>query len=471
MNLTLSTQNFGMQDYDIEDPCSIWSFIASKIGMLPAPDLVTVRTPYGAAEFQIVKKGRTSFIKENYNNISIPDNGKPLKKVYLTCVNPEWNNYKFYQLEDMGNGNVLATYGRIGVGSGELFGERTHVYPKRMYWIKLMEKLNKGYKDQTDVYISNQSFSLPDKDENIPDTVSGRLYRLLRSFSMQAVSKSCISTKVTQAMVDQAKSLLSQLYQQTDSISEFNAVLLQLLAISPRRVFKVENMLAHSTESFKNIINREEDLLMAMEAVVSEDGTKPDEQPVKDIFADHDIEVFLATEKQKSEVLRHLSDSLHPLVKNVYRVIPKQQKARFEKYLKEHGKPVVKQFWHGSRNANWLSIIMNGLLLKPNAISIGKMLGNGIYFAPSSMKSWGYTSFRGSYWADGTEDTAFMGLYACAYGKPKDVVGPGWHDQSELTREGYHCIHAHAGSYLKNDEVVFYDEGAILLNYIIEFRK
>lgn len=56
MNLTLSTQNFGMQDYDIEDPCSIWSFIASKIGMLPAPDLVTVRTPYGAAEFQIVKK-------------------------------------------------------------------------------------------------------------------------------------------------------------------------------------------------------------------------------------------------------------------------------------------------------------------------------------------------------------------------------------------------------------------------------
>ena len=57
----------------------------------------------------------------------------------------------------------------------------------------------------------------------------------------------------------------------------------------------------------------------------------------------------------------------------------------------------------------------------PDAIITGKMFGNGVYFAPSSMKSWNYTSYRGTSWANGDADVAFMGLYATAYGTPKDV--------------------------------------------------
>ena len=56
----------------------------------------------------------------------------------------------------------------------------------------------------------------------------------------------------------------------------------------------------------------------------------------------------------------------------------------------------VKQLWHGSRNENWFSILENGLQLNPNAIITGKMFGKGIYFAPSSNKSWNYTSYRGT---------------------------------------------------------------------------
>ena len=67
--------------------------------------------------------------------------------------------------------------------------------------------------------------------------------------------------------------------------------------------------------------------------------------------------------------------------------------------------------------------IVNSLKLNPNAIITGKMFGHGIYFASSAMKSWNYTSYQGTSWQHGSSDCAFMGLYATAYGTPKDVEG------------------------------------------------
>ena len=126
--------------------------------------------------------------------------------------------------------------------------------------------------------------------------------------------------------------------------------------------------------------------------------------------------------------------------------------------------------WHGSRNENWMSIIQNSLLLNPNAIITGKMFGAGIYFAPSSVKSWGYTSYLGTRWANGHSSTAFMGLYAVAYGKPMNVDHWSSLDyKREVLQNGYDSLHAHAGVDLHADEIVLYDEAAVLLNYIVEF--
>ena len=97
------------------------------------------------------------------------------------------------------------------------------------------------------------------------------------------------------------------------------------------------------------------------------------------------------------------------------------------------------------------------------------MFGDGIYFAPSSDKSWGYTSSLGSFWAKGNSDTAFMGLYATAYGKPLDVSCAGKYTQRIVKNNGKNCVHAHAGVQLRNDEIIFYSEEALLLNYIVEF--
>ena len=95
-----------------------------------------------------------------------------------------------------------------------------------------------------------------------------------------------------------------------------------------------------------------------------------------------------------------------------------------------------------------------------------------LYFAPSAAKSWNYTSYRGTYWAGGNADVAYMGLYAVAYGTPYDTDS--WSSsldyKAAVKHAGKDCLHAHAGSALRNDEIVFYDEAAMVLNYIVEFE-
>lgn len=87
------------------------------------------------------------------------------------------------------------------------------------------------------------------------------------------------------------------------------------------------------------------------------------------------------------------------------------------------------------------------------------------------MKSWNYTSFRGTSWAHGRSNTGFMGLYVTAYGNPNNVYDAHSFTQKGLTQNGYNCVHAHAGSSLRNDEIVFYSEDAMLLQYIVEFSE
>lgn len=468
--------------FKVEDANYVYSQIAKSLSEARMQGKYDITYSTYSACFQLINKGGTFFIRQEFSDIPYVDN-VTLPTVYLVMVNPEYNNYKFYQLEDAGT-QVLATYGRIGATSNEMFGERTHYYPKNMYYVKLMEKLAKGYKDMTDVYITKdkqeQSCPVASEEKSVEpkNTASITLYNLLLKYARHIVQESCISSKVTNAMVTATSELLQQLYAidvgdindpevAVHATEEFNQILLQLLCYSPRRVANVEDLLAASPSDFAEILAREDNLLQAMRVLVNKNNaavcTKQND------FERYKIKVHYATDKQKSEVLGHLNDSLKPKVKNVYRVIHPEHKARFNQYLKNNNIKKVKQLWHGSRNENWLSIIDNGLLLNPNAVITGKMFGNGIYFAPSAQKSWGYTSAYNSRWANGSSDTCFMGLYAVAYGTPLNVNSAYSYTQNYLKTQNANCVHAHAGPHLLNDEIVFYDESAILLNYIVEF--
>ena len=196
---------------------------------------------------------------------------------------------------------------------------------------------------------------------------------------------------------------------------------------SNRRRNRCKKALAKGGSDFPRIIEREEDLITAMEGTLGAGIS----QPIGD-FSDFGIEVYDATEKQKrGSTERHLIQACGPKVKNVYRVIPAEQNKLFNAYLKENGISRVKQLWHGSRNENWMSIIRNSLMLNQNAVITAKMFGKGIYFAPSSMKSWGYTS--NGKWTGLKSDVSIMGLYAVAYGRQYDVSA--WRENVDWKRE------------------------------------
>ena len=469
---------------------------------------VTASTEDGYVTYRVGVRSGTQTIFEEAN--TLPDTYlADLKPAYLTCVEPDVtgylknlkehpdeydadlfydevskrcrNSYKQYRLIPE-KAKLTAYYGRMAVGPGRAFGERSVEYPLSSYWPKYFEKLGKGYVDRTKLYMpeefENRTFGSRsnERKEEEKDSVSWRLFSKLKRFSKRAVEAAQVQVPVTEEIIQAAQDDLEEMRNAAGKkdVVTFNLALLDIISILQRPVMTgdgsgVKRLLAVDPSDFLGIIGRENDLIQAME------GSILGKVPSGEIgaFSKIGIEVYEATEKQKKQVLRHLSPTLHGKVKQIYRVIPNTQKKRFDGYLCEHKVQNVRLLWHGSRNENWLSIIKNSLLLNPDAIITGKMFGQGIYFAPSSQKSWNYTSYQGTSWANGDSDTAFMGLYAVAYGKPYDVNS--WDSCADYRKMTYdhdcNCLHAHAGTMLQNDEIVFYDEAAVLLDYIVEFGE
>lgn len=485
IRLEVKTSDEVLKDVLVEDnESAFYKEIGDVLPKLKAdiPTTLFVDSDLGSAEFYLGKRGTyiengvqlpSMYVTEKYNDIeglgpaAYPD-------AYLTCIHPESNNYKFYWLRPNAAG-IGATYGRIGSKRGEAFGTKDLVnpYPNHLYWIRYYEKISKGYIDQTDIYLNDQKTKKVKKSKSISDEkkkelqASYELYEILRAYAKHVVKTTLTNEHVTIAQVKAAKKILREMGKRK-TVKGFNNQLMKLMQIAPRKERYIQRLLAITENDFANIIYREENLIAAMEAVAMSDETVCD--TANECFANDGIEVYYATEKQKKEVMSHLSDHLKGKVYKVYRVINQKHKKRFDEYLKKEGIKKVKQLWHGSRNENWFSIVENGLQLNPNAIITGKMFGNGIYFAPSSNKSWNYTSYQGTSWASGNSDTGFMGLYATAYGKPYDVTSSASYSQRIVKSHGCDCVHAHAGVQLLNDEIIFYSESAMLLNYIVEFK-
>lgn len=450
------------------------------------PTTLTAECTFGTVTFSIGKRGTyvqngvtypSMFVKEISNSLNwLLPSKKPYEEKYLTCINPESNNYKFYWLKPELDG-IHATYGRIGSERGEAFGVKDlqTPYPSYMFWIRYFEKLSKGYTDQTDIYLKSPKIEAKDvksekekKSEKPSNPVSVNLYNKLMAYAKCVVQKNLSSPtdSVTKEQVKMAKKYLAEAGRRK-TVKAFNKWLMKVLVLSPRKERYINTLLATSPQDFADIIEREDNLIAAMEAVAT--GNVSD--ALSQSFEAHGIEVYEATEKQKDKVMNKLSNTLKVRVKNIYRVIPKEQHKRFNAYLEKERIKTVKELWHGSRNENWMSIILNSLQLNPNAVITGKMFGQGLYFAPSSAKSFNYTSYHGTLWAGGMSDTGFMGLYAVAYGEPHDVSRAGNYSQRILKNLGKNCIHAHAGVALRNDEIIFYDEDAVCLNYIVEFAS
>ena len=483
MRLTI-TDNYDFEKTeDLINPSEsdVWKIVGECLEKVKIPNTLHVEYGYDSAVLTLKQRGKyikngitypSLYVTVDYNNICLPYSDYDEK--YLTCINTESNNYKFYWLKPDNSRNVIdATYGRIGSERGDAFGVKDlqEPYESFLFWIRYYEKLSKGYTDQTDIYLNKKpvrkKVEVEDiKDEKINKT-SLELYEILRKAAHHVVEENLASTDITERQAKETRKLIKQLGERK-TVNGFNNVLKKIMVLSPRKARYINELLAKTENDFARIIIREDNLCSAMEALV-------DFEPIKNVsktdkFRNMGIEVYEATPKQKEEVMRHLSDGLENKVIKIYRVINRKQKKRFDSYLKKNHIKTVKQFWHGSINENWLSIIQNGLKLNPNAKITGKMFGYGIYFAPKARKSYGYTSCQGSFWARGNSSHGYMGLYATAFGKPDYVSSAGHYTQRGLELKGCNCVYAKAeNTGLRNDEIIFYNEDAMCLNYIVEF--
>ena len=471
----------------------LWENVAKLMKWLQVPDQITVVVGDQKAVLDLTEEG----IKPEVNEIRV--RRSCYQRKWLTLVDPATNAYSFYKIVPHNMGKVTLTcggsFGRIGASKGDLQEETVikKPYPSWMYWFRYYEKINKGYQDvgdfmfKTDDSLYAAFKPAEESKEEQEETLITKLYKKLHDFAKHAVAEQINvdllseNAPFTRGQVNTGWKLWKNLGN-CRTVEEFNAQVMKLMAISPRKIDQYRGMTvksylavqmptqAEQEQEFARIIAREESLLRAMDAMVGTPQTKAG-KPIggqSKLFGD--VTVSVAPDDEKNKVVSRLSKELQPLVRNVFKMDAAGQSERFTKYCEANGITDKKFFWHGSRNENWLSIITKSLMLNPNAVITGKMWGCGIYFAPSSMKSWNYTSFLGTTWAGGNSDSAFMGLFETAYGNPycpTSIV----HGTAKLLKENNaNCLHAKKDVCgLRNDEVVFFDEDAICIRYLVEF--
>jgi len=184
-----------------------------------------------------------------------------------------------------------------------------------------------------------------------------------------------------------------------------------------------------------------------------------------------DIEMREATPEELNEIKRH-TDLDFSKVAKVFRVTNKKTGTTYSSFFSGTSRSRELLLYHGSRNENWWSIVNQGLKIRPtNAIHTGSMFGDGLYFANKARKSIGYTSLRGSYWASGSANKAFLALYQVNVGDMWQIVhGDSSLNLRKVKAAGHDTVFAKGGADLINDEHIAYESERSTIKYLIELR-
>jgi poly [ADP-ribose] polymerase len=368
----------------------------------------------------------------------------------------------------------------------------------------LKQKLSKtkGYTDVTDLLaepVIDESKPLDNKVENIKDDIVKKLIDDLMSFANKSIQR---NYKVTQEAVSEQQvraaqeviTNISGLIQIGVDIKHINDMLLKLYTIIPRRMDNVKDYLFSGIEddgsltSAQRLIDNEQSALDTMAGQVelikqqrdaakkaAEAEAKGEEEVVEDvtILDQMGLTVEVENDTEMLALIKKLMGSNVNQIKKVFKVRNNKTQVKFDKNLEKADVKKKRLYWHGSRNENWFNIMQSGLLIRPSgAVHTGSMFGDGIYFADKAQKSIGYSSLRGSYWANGGDNKAYLALYDVHLGKEKEILH---HDsscyklsQKVMDNEGYNSVFAKGGADLRNNEYIIYRAEQCTISHLIE---
>lgn len=400
-----------------------------------------------------------------------------IRPTYLIFVSAD-NHNKYYNCFPEGD-RFRVEYGRVDST------KTTTYYPISKFDSQIKSKLKKGYQDITDLKkdlveeVSSANPESPYKD--IENAAIKAIVDKLQSLARETINKNYTvkASAVTQDMVDAAQKIIDELANNSATVDAFNANLLNLFTVIPRRMSDVRYCLANKTDDFAKIITKEQDLLDVMRGQIY---VKPEIEPTVEVEKKQQTileELGLVMEETTRDdvaLIKTLMNESADKFRKAWRVTNLKTQERFDKFVKENDIKDTRLLFHGSRSENFWSIIKTGLVLRPtNAVITGKMFGYGCYYAPKCAKSIGYTSLSGSYWAHGGNNTAYMALFDVAYGTPYDVYNFDSkyynldYNKLQQFQSGANCLHAHADKgMLRNDEIVVYKEDQMTIKYLIE---
>lgn len=427
----------------------------------------------------------------------VKENGlRYAKLIHVSVDNGKTDNSnKVYIMEELSDGRIKCDYGRVGKSL-------TTEYKSSSKWASVYKQKtgkSKGYTDVTELLaepVKAQATAKDDKVEAIEDSIVRKLIEDLMSFANKSIQKNYKVTQeaVSEQQVDAAQAVIdeiSALIKVGVDIKHVNSMLLKLYTIIPRKMDNVKNHLFseikdNSTlELAQRLLDQEQSALDTMSGQVqlikqqreaaekaAEDKAKG-KKTKKTVLDQMGVTVEVETDKEMLDLITKLLGSNANQAKKIFKVKNLKTQSKYDAHLSKAEVKKKRLYFHGSRNENWFNILQSGLLIRPSgAVHTGSMFGDGIYFADKAQKSIGYTSLRGSYWAHGGDNKAYLALYEVHLGKQKEILhhSSSCYSLSEkvLKKEGYDSVFAKGGADLRNNEYIIYNPAQCTVSHLIE---
>jgi poly [ADP-ribose] polymerase len=372
---------------------------------------------------------------------------------YCKLVNvSDKNNNKYYEMQENKDKTFTASWGRVGQDS------RKKTYSVNEWYKIYNSKITKGYTDITEKIIIQEKIELTDFLNN--DVKS--LFDVLQSYTSSQINSNYLvaSSNITERQLNAARQYLSDAYSYT-SIEDKNAALLMLYKTLPRKMKNVNDYLYQNSSQFFQLYSDEKDLLdnLIVQTELSSQIKLSDLNLSIEICDDNDF-----------KIINDLINSTQNCNRNKVKLKKafKVSNIITEKYYNDHinnSKNKKKELvWHGSRTPNWLSILKNGLKIKPQGVvHSGSAYGVGCYGSTCLDKSLNYT---------GNYNDTFLAIQEFHVGN--QYVYDGWYrndtfnlSYSELRKREYDSTFVKPGNGLLNNEYIIYNEHQTTIKYLI----
>lgn len=392
-------------------------------------------------------------------------NSKYCKLIMVTSN----NNNKYYEMTWNGGSTFSVKYGRVESTS------QAASYPYSMWNQKYNEKVNKGYKDVTELVtvdiqpVTTQKETLVD----IKDKIVNQFLTLMKKYTDKLVSTtySVKAEAVSQKQVDKAQDIIDELNKMdAKMVQSVNDKLVELYTVIPRYMSHVTHYLLPNIRLNKHM-EQEQDNLDAMAAQVSlikpqtAKQAKAEKKTAQTLLDKLGIKSMRECSGVPKEVEYLIKQQHGRKVNTIFELNKSAEDDVFEGWIKKQKDKSTSILIHGTRCTSVIPILEIGLKIRPagNFQFSGKAYGDGNYFSEHMMKSLGYTG--------GDPDKVIL-VYEVHTGNP--FVYNGWYTGNsfpltykELQKRGFDSTFVKAGNGLMNSEIIAYNEEQCRIKYII----